>query len=1112
MAAEDSLGNAVLGTEVSLKGLDQGISDAEARAESGFSHIGNIISGALKIGLAAAAAGVVAFGAVLKGGIDDARAHQLVMAQTEQTITSMGNAAGVSAEHVESLAASLSAASGKSLFGDDQVQAATNMLLTFGNIKGEMLDFATVLTVDMAQALKKTPEDMSIMVGKILNSADAMSAAQRQGVSFSDEQLKLGKRLFETGHIAEYQKLVLDELNKEFGGQAEAAAKADGGWAQFHDRLGEAAETMGAAVLPLLSDLAGFLNDTIVPIVESAAAGFGELVQAFETGAANGGGAIGGLANALYRLDGVSPIFDTLGDAVVTLGGLFDDAFSEGGGTGVLLDDIREMTGLDLSPLVGTFQDVASAAQGLFDIFFNRDFTGGIFGLQEDDPIIGTLFDLRDAITGLAGELSATFTDAANPIEGFLNVLSEVSPAFALLYGVAQETLPQIEALVSQVLGDIIAYFEANGAEMVGQAQTTWQSVHDTVLSLIEPLAEVINAALAQISAFWQAHGDEILATTGQIYTQINDIIQVAMQLIQATVVPALQFLAQFINDHGAEIQAAFSGAWQIISSVIDAALTLIRGVLTAALQAINGDWSGAWQTIQDMSARFVTDILGVITGGLQLIKASFDTTIDLILGIWNGLIGKSAGIGNDIINGLLNGLKAGGDQIISYMRNLAAGALQSAKDALGISSPSSVFADEVGVPIVEGIIDGVSSTANAFYNILSDVATGGVDVMRDAGDRFGEVLRESSAPDDATDLGTNIMEGLIQGVEDHLQGAIDAMQGAADQMLGTMADALDIHSPSQVFAGIGEMSMLGLLGGLEGMLPDLLEGIQMISTQLIISMSDMTEDAKKEAEDLVDSLASIMEELPDRVHSALADAFDATASIDRQKARNTKALEDIGAAVMKTTDGGILTVTAAAHRDLLRQQLAEAEQVAAAMNDPEQAAKFYKMRSSQIFELAKLQQGLAAAQTDTERNSISQQIADIQKAQQAEQAAFGERSQITNNNSLSALADQLQAVLNAVPDAGQNPIWMQLYDLLVQINNAQQPPPGQGGQGLTAPSSLLAGSPGNFAMAGTTVSISVDARGATNAQAIEDAGYRGAKKALDEAGVRADVFKRTRR
>src|SRR5258706_16081860 len=47
-----------------------------------------------------------------------------------------------------------------------------------------------------------------------------------------------------------------------------------GGWAQFNDRMGEAKEALGTAILPLLSSAAGFLNDTIAPAVETVAAAF----------------------------------------------------------------------------------------------------------------------------------------------------------------------------------------------------------------------------------------------------------------------------------------------------------------------------------------------------------------------------------------------------------------------------------------------------------------------------------------------------------------------------------------------------------------------------------------------------------------------------------------------------------------------------------------------------------------------------------------------------------------------------------------------------------------------------------------------------------------------
>jgi len=254
------------------------IVEAVDKASSALGGIGSALSTLGGIAAGVALGGVAAFGAAMVKGVGDAREAAQIYAQTQAVITSTGGAAGVSAQHVAEYASSLSAAAGKSLFGDDQIQQSTNMLLTFTNIKGEVLDLATAMTVDMGQALHKTPEDMSIMIGKLLNSSDAMSAAQRMGVSFTDQQLKLGKAMFESGNIAGYQKLVLDELNKEFGGSAEAAAKADGGWAQFKDRMGEAAETAGGALLPVLNRLFNFLNSTIAPTIERAAAAFANII------------------------------------------------------------------------------------------------------------------------------------------------------------------------------------------------------------------------------------------------------------------------------------------------------------------------------------------------------------------------------------------------------------------------------------------------------------------------------------------------------------------------------------------------------------------------------------------------------------------------------------------------------------------------------------------------------------------------------------------------------------------------------------------------------------------------------------------------------------------
>lgn len=250
------------------------IAELTDNASSGLASIGDTLGTLGTVAAGIAAAGIVAVGAALVSGMGDAREANLILAQTEQTIKSTGGIAGVTATQVTDLATALSAAKGKSLFGDDLIQNAENVLLTFTNIGQEVFPLATQATVDMAQALHKTPEAMSMMIGKALNSAEGFTALKKSGVAFTESQEAMIKELFATGHAAEAQKIILAELATEFGGQAEAAAAADGGWAQFNDRMGEAAETAGAAVLPLLSMLAGFLLDPVMPAIEAVAGAF----------------------------------------------------------------------------------------------------------------------------------------------------------------------------------------------------------------------------------------------------------------------------------------------------------------------------------------------------------------------------------------------------------------------------------------------------------------------------------------------------------------------------------------------------------------------------------------------------------------------------------------------------------------------------------------------------------------------------------------------------------------------------------------------------------------------------------------------------------------------
>ncbi len=77
--------------------------------------------------------------------------------------------------------------------------------------------------------------------------------------------------------------------------------------------------------------------------------------------------------------------------------------------------------------------------------------------------------------------------------------------------------------------------------------------------------------------------------------------------------------------------------------------------------------------------------------------------------------------IGTALIQGLIMGITGAGPALISSITGLAGGAITAAKKALGIASPSTVFA-EIGVNTAEGMVQGVDDTAPAVQGSLESM------------------------------------------------------------------------------------------------------------------------------------------------------------------------------------------------------------------------------------------------------------------------------------------------------------------------------------------------------------------------------------------------------
>jgi hypothetical protein len=293
----------------------------------------------------------VAKGAI-EGLIGPAIEAEQVASQTAAVLKSTGEAAGLSADDISGYASSLSKLTP---FEDEAIQSAENLLLTFTNIGKDVFPDATETVLNMSQALGQDLKSSSVQLGKALNDPiKGITALSRVGVSFTDEQKEQIKTLQESGDMMGAQKVILAELEKEFGGAAKAAGQTFGGqMVILQTAIGNVAEAIGGPLVKGLSSLAtaalpavqafadelpaaidGFmgqlsgLGDVLAPLITILTDGWQTVIQVFQ-GDWSASDSIDPVVNAIGLLaTGINDLWTIAQDAFTGLAVIVDQALS----------------------------------------------------------------------------------------------------------------------------------------------------------------------------------------------------------------------------------------------------------------------------------------------------------------------------------------------------------------------------------------------------------------------------------------------------------------------------------------------------------------------------------------------------------------------------------------------------------------------------------------------------------------------------------------------------------------------------------------------------------------------------------------------------------------
>lgn len=258
--------------EILLRTKKEG--DGDKQATQGMTNLKDAFKSATGVSLGWAGAAALAATAAVALARELGKAEQAAVESAKQdakldaVLKSTGGTVGMTKDELSDLASELSRITG---LDDDFIKGGEAILLTFTGIGRETFPDTMKAAADLSVVLGTDLNGSVVQLGKAMNDFTGYTALKRAGVSFSAEQITQIERFKETNDLLGYQKLILAEVNKEFGGSAQAVNDAGDGTENMKVAVGNLQETIGAKLIPvqrwwnkLLEDTATDLNNAII--------------------------------------------------------------------------------------------------------------------------------------------------------------------------------------------------------------------------------------------------------------------------------------------------------------------------------------------------------------------------------------------------------------------------------------------------------------------------------------------------------------------------------------------------------------------------------------------------------------------------------------------------------------------------------------------------------------------------------------------------------------------------------------------------------------------------------------------------------------------------------
>lgn len=475
---------------------------------------------------------------------------------------------------------------------------------------------------------------------------------------------------------------------------------------------------------------------------------------------------------------------------------------------------LRDTTTGELLPLPAIIGNLNEALEGM-DAAERDAALGAIFttnGLAALSPLLAEgvdgWFAMADATETAAGIQeqaalkSQTFAGQMEALDGQLETL-QIQLGMALipaLTGLIEILIPIIEQYGPQ----LAVVFENVGIFLVG---------------LVEAVAQFITES-GGLTGIW-----ENIKTAFSENEFIQSIIDKFIEFAD-TVGPYVKFFVEELLAIWEALKVNAAVIWEGIQTLISGALDIILGVVTIFVGVLSNDWGVLWEGVKQTLSGAWEAITGIIGVALGLIMSLVGTNMEQ-LGTTIGQLWVIIQVTTqNVWDAIVNFLTTTWDSI----KEFATTTFETVKTELSATWEATkalaIAAWEALSTGVKDAMDSLKTWLSTTWDDIKTSATTAWDNLKTAVDEkvtgiktavtdVFESIKTFLSGIDLTSMGSNIIQGLIDGIVAAGAGVGTAIGNLVQGAIDKAKNLLGEHSPSKVFAEIGVNTMLGMAGGI---------------------------------------------------------------------------------------------------------------------------------------------------------------------------------------------------------------------------------------------------------------------------------------------------------